>query len=207
MMKRSAATVRFMTQRTSDLAIRELQPGDRDTLLRVFEGLTEEQRILRYGSGMPRLMPSYLDQLTATDGLRHVALAADVDGLPVGIARYIVERPGTADFAIEVVDACTRRGIARVLLGGLTAIALQRGVSRFTMDIMGVNAPALGLARAMGAELRRDGSSFAGVVPLEPLAAALPGTFPARSRRLLPGRTTHAGPDRLVVGRIAELPF
>jgi GNAT superfamily N-acetyltransferase len=146
---------------------RELAPGDRDTLLAVFDGLTDEQRVLRYGSGMPRLMPSYLDLLTATDGCRHVAVAAEVDRRPVGIARYIVERPGTAEFAIEVVDAFTRRGIARQLLDRLTGIALQRGVCRFTMDIMGVNAPALALARRIGVELRRDGSSFAGTVHLE----------------------------------------
>lgn len=151
------------------VATRELASGDRETLLAVFEGLTDEQRMLRYGSGMPRLMPSYLDVLTATDGRRHVAIAAEVDRRPVGIARYIVERPGTAELAIEVVDAFTRRGIARQLVDRLTGIALQRGVCRFTVDINGVNAPALALARRIGVELRRDGSSFEGTVHLEML--------------------------------------
>ena len=152
------------------VTIRELQPGDHHTLLQVFEGLSDEQRVRRYGSGMPRLMPSYLHALTATDGSNHVALVAEADGRPVGIARYIVTRAGTAEFAIEVVDAFTRRGIARRLVDRLTATALQRGVGRFTMDIMGVNAPALAMARAMGAELRRDGTSFEGTVRLEALS-------------------------------------
>lgn len=148
------------------VTIRELAPGESDVLLRVFEGLTPEQRFLRYGTQLPRLPRRYVETLTSTDRSRHVALVAEIGGEPVGITRYVVVGPGTAECAVEVVDACTRRGIARQLLSELRLVARDRGVSRFVFHIQGSNRRALDLAGRAGIRLHFSQGSCDGVMPL-----------------------------------------
>lgn len=155
----------------TDFCIRELRPGETAVLIEVFDGLTDDQRALRYGTGLPRLPRAHLAQLTATDGERHVALAAEVGGRPVGIARYVVIKPGTAECAIEVIDAFTGRGIARALLAQLRQIAQTRGLSRFTMVILGSNRRAVELAQRAGVRLRLESGSYEGVIGLHDVEA------------------------------------
>lgn len=150
-----------------EVRLRELRDGETDVLRRVFEGLTDDQRALRYGTGLPRLRQAHLDVLCATDGVRHVAMVAEVDGEPVAIARYIVVGPGTAEDAVEVVDRFSGRGIARRLLAELAEVARARGVSRFTMDIVGRNRRAVDLARRAGARLHLERAAYSGVASLD----------------------------------------
>lgn len=163
-----------------DVRIRELHEGETDVLRRVFQGLTDDQRALRYGTGLPKLTQAHLDVLCATDGVRHVAFVAEVDGEPVAIARYIVIGPGTAEVAVEVVDHLSGRGIARRVLARLVEAARARGISRFTMDILGSNHRAADLARHAGARLRLEAGAYSGVMTLD-----RPSQIPhADSRRL-----------------------
>ena len=146
------------------VGVRELARGDTATVLAVFEGLSEAQRVLRFRTGMTRLPPSYLTALADLDGRRHVALVAEVGGRPVGIARYHLVDPPAAECAVEVVDRCTGLGIGRRLLEELRRVALRRGVEQVSVDIAATNARARRLARRAGVELRRDADTLVGAV-------------------------------------------
>lgn len=180
-----------------DVRIRELHEGETDVLRRVFQGLTDDQRALRYGTGLPRLTRAHLDVLCATDGVRHVAFVAEVDAEPVAIARYIVVGPGTAEVAVEVVDRFSGQGIARRVLSQLVEAARARGISRFTMDIVGSNHRAAELARDAGARLRLEAGAYSGVLSLDRPSRSLH----AISRRAATSQDAHIDAERAVAER------
>ena len=96
--------------------IRELGPGEFDVLDAVFAGLSPGSRFRRFHAASPRMLPAVRDALAAVDGCRHIAVAAYVDDVPVGIARLIAARDRPCDIAVEVVDRWQGRGIGTRLV-------------------------------------------------------------------------------------------
>ena len=100
------------------LSIRPLRDGESEVIAQVFDQLSRESAFLRFHSGMPCLPPTFLRRLSAVIPGTCEAYVAELDGLPVGVARWhrYPNEPGTADLAVEVADSVHRRGIATLLL-------------------------------------------------------------------------------------------
>lgn len=141
----------------SPVLIRPIQAGDGPLVADVFARLSDTSRWMQFLAAKKELSPAELRYLTEIDHRDHEALAAvdPADGRGVGIARYIrhVETPQAAEVAVTVVDDWQRRGVGTELLSRLTGRAVQEGIGRFTAVAAADNVAAIGLLRAMSAEL------------------------------------------------------
>jgi len=150
--------------------VRPQVPGDRPLLAEFFARLSDHSRYQRFFTGMPPKLPRLiLDALANVDGDRHVGLLAVRDGRVVGSARYLRRdgSPAIADFAFTVADELQGKGLGHTLLRELLAHAGRRGIRRFEFDVLATNDPALTIGKAVGARLRRDGTTLAGTIYIE----------------------------------------
>ncbi len=112
-----------------------------------------------------------LDRLTDTDSSRHVALVVTQgegrDERIVSVGRYQVraERPDVAEVSFLVEDAMQRRGIGTLLLDALAELARERGVRRFSADVLADNRQMLSVFRKAGYAL--SAATSYGVTQLE----------------------------------------
>jgi GNAT superfamily N-acetyltransferase len=163
---------------SGDVELRSLEVSDTAAVLAVFAGLSPRSRELRFLGPKPRLTPADVHRLTSVDQRDHVAVLASssADHRSIAIARFIrdKERPGTAEVAVEVVDAWQNRGVGTLLLGALVRRAVQVGVRRFTLLVSTENAAVLRMLRRRRGALSRVGIDH-GVVEY---AVSLEGELP-----------------------------
>jgi GNAT superfamily N-acetyltransferase len=134
------------------IALRPLRPGERDTVLEVFHGLSDRSRRLRFLGAKPRLPARDLDVLVDV-GCGHEAVTAyDVaSGRPIGLARFVRDGDGPeAEIAFEVVDEWQGRGVGRRLVAELARLAREQGILRLRAVVDRSNQPALALVRGLG---------------------------------------------------------
>jgi RimJ/RimL family protein N-acetyltransferase len=138
----------------------------------VFAGLSPRSRFLRFHSPLPRLSSQLRDSLADLDGHRRVALLAEAEGSPIGIAHFVATGPGEAEMAIAVVDAWQRRGVGTQLLTALTDLATDLGYARLTGSVLPENAAMLALAARLAPWPRPtwDGEVVRMELPLGPAA-------------------------------------
>ena len=164
----------------TEMLVRPIRPADKPALVRGFERLSDESVYQRFLSPMPELRPMDLVYLTEVDHHDHEALIAfDDHGEAVGVARYVrsTADPQRAEFAVTVVDAWQRRGVATELLRRLTARAKQEGVKTFTALLLAENYEMRGLLEKLGGFRLRDGASS--VIEVEAdLESMVPATQP-----------------------------
>jgi GNAT superfamily N-acetyltransferase len=153
--------------------LRPLARGDEATVSAVFDGLSPASRALRFLATTTQLTAPMLQLLADVDGWAHVAWFADVDGLAVGVARYVRVSADTAEIAVEVADVHHRRGIGSALMDAVVAVAHANGVSRLTATAYPTNAASVRLLRRLGVALRLSDGLLEGDAPVR---------LPARSR-------------------------
>jgi RimJ/RimL family protein N-acetyltransferase len=148
--------------------IRAIEPADKNRLAEGFQRLSPQSRYRRFFSHKNTLTVEELQRLTEFDGDEHFALGAfelsphGDDGDAVGVARFIrlPEDAETAELAIAVVDDRQGRGIGRLLLQRLLAVAHERGVKRIRCYVLAENERMRRLAEGMlgkAASIRREG--------------------------------------------------
>ena len=126
--------------------IRELRPGEPSVIDRIFAGLSEHSRYLRFHAPVPRLTGAYRRALAHVDST-HVALVAELRddhqpvGLPVGIVRLVELRPGHAELSVEVVDAMHRRGVGASLLRAAAQRAAAAGMRTAEGSVLAAQPP------------------------------------------------------------------
>jgi RimJ/RimL family protein N-acetyltransferase len=155
------------------ISIRPLPRGEATSAVdAVFAGLSPRSRFLRFHSPLPRLSPQLRESLADLDGHRRVAVLAEADGAPVGIAQFVATGPDEAEMAVAVVDAWHRRGIGTRLLTALTEVATDLGYARLTGSVLPENAAMLALAARLAPWPRPswDGEVVRVVLPLGPAA-------------------------------------
>jgi GNAT superfamily N-acetyltransferase len=132
-----------------------LVPGDRRPGREVFDAMSDRSRYFRFLAPTPRLPQSIARYLADVDHVRHVVLVARIeDGAgerSVGIGRYVRDRrePTIADVALAVGDAHQGRGIGRMLLAALGAVAGSNGVTEFSYYVHSANDACLALLRPL----------------------------------------------------------
>lgn len=169
-----------MIRRRPAIRIRLATPDDGAAVEQVFAGMSQASRRLRYLVSIDRLTPSMKQALLDVDGDRHVLLVAEVgprrSRRAVGLARYVVDGPGRAEIAYEVVDAWQGRGVGTRLLRRLVAVARERGLDVLHGSVLAENRASLALLHRVIPQLVvRQGVyefEFSAALTPQPLTAA-----------------------------------
>ena len=139
-----------------EVRLHELRSRQRELLKAFFAGCSPQAIRYRFMSSIKGPSDSLLDYLADADGSYHVALIVTQgqgdDEKIVAESRYVIfkDRPYAADIAFLVLDEVQRRGIATLMLHELMEIARNRGVTRFSADVLADNRPMLSLLRKIG---------------------------------------------------------
>jgi acyl-CoA synthetase (NDP forming)/L-amino acid N-acyltransferase YncA len=140
--------------------VRPIRPDDAELVARFHVNQSEESRYFRFFAPLPRLSARDLARFTQVDHVDRVALVATIGEDIVGIARFDAApvrpgRPRSAEVAFNISDAHQGRGLGSVLLEHLAAAARERGIRRFTADVLPSNAKMIGVFREAGFEVRQ----------------------------------------------------
>ncbi|MGH9754202.1 MAG: GNAT family N-acetyltransferase, partial [Blastocatellia bacterium] len=153
------------------LRVRAMRRDDRQALKDLFARCSPESIRFRFLHQVKELTEDMLDRLTDIDSSRHVALVVTQgegrDERIVAVGRYQVraERPDVAEVSFLVEDAMQRRGIGTLLLDALAELARERGVTRFSADVLADNRQMLSVFRKAGYAL--SATTSYGVTQLE----------------------------------------
>lgn len=164
------------------VSVRPVRKEDERSADAFFNWLSEETRYLRFMYQAKELTPEMMRGALAQDGLRRVPLVVEpivqAEGDPPAIAlgRYApTNDPFECEVAITVGDAWQGRGVGRVLLKRLIALAARGGYRSMSASVLSANAKMIGLARAFGFEITERSSGV--TVMQRPLVAGdhIPG--------------------------------
>jgi len=140
--------------------VRPIRAEDAEALQRFQMQQSEQSSYFRFFAPVSKLTDRELDFFTNVDYGDRVALVAvrpntkaddplsaeDV----IGVARYDIVAPGQANVAFNVADPMHGLGLGSVLLEHLAAAARERGVFRFTAEVLPDNLAMLAVFRDAG---------------------------------------------------------
>jgi RimJ/RimL family protein N-acetyltransferase len=127
--------------------IRSIRPEDKDLLAAGLADLSAETRYKRFLAPKPKLARGELRYLTEVDFFDHHAVLAVTWEEPerlVGVGRWVRNRdaPDTAEIAIVVGDPAQGQGAGTAIGEALADAAADRGIERFTAEVLPSNAAA-----------------------------------------------------------------
>ena len=175
----------------SALAIRQIEPEDKELLRDTYARLGEESRRRRFIVPAEELSGEDLAYLTEVDHRRHEALVGldPETGAIVGVARWF-RKPGereVAELAVAVVDERQGRGIGSALVEAINARAREEGILRYhaivsTDNVQVMEALERNGAVRTGSEDEPDTIHFEAEVPGEGVGAGLADGLRAAAR-------------------------
>jgi RimJ/RimL family protein N-acetyltransferase len=135
--------------------LREIRPDDREEVLQAFDRLSSESRYTRFMSHVKELSSQTLERAVHPETEGGLGLVAEIDAADgidiVAGARYYIQADGeTCEFAITVVDAWQRMGLASRLMRELIRAARARGLKHMEGFVLAQNSGMLNLARRLG---------------------------------------------------------
>ncbi len=186
------------------MALRPIEPADRDRLSAGFDALSPSSRRLRFLGSVSTLSDAHLRYLTEVDGHDHVAwVALDLDDPAApgfGVGRFVRLGPETvAEFSLTVLDTVQGHGVGQVLLAVLSIVAPTVGVDTLRGVVGRENERMAGWLLRLGAVSVDDGHdlTFDLSLPVDPGFSTSAAEFVetahqvrealAESERTLPG--------------------
>lgn len=149
--------------------IRPLEDTDGPGLVELFRRLSPETVYRRFFSPIHDPDAIGVAKLLDLDHRDREALAAIAGEQIVGVARY-GRLPGQsgAEMAVVVEDRWQRSGLSLRLLGGLSQLARERGITRFQAMIMPDNRAAIRMVKRAfpGASFALEGGDLLAELPL-----------------------------------------
>jgi GNAT superfamily N-acetyltransferase len=146
--------------------IRALRPQDRAEFVTAVERSSAESLYTRFFAPRRSFSEDEVAFFLNVDFVMHVALVAVVDegGRPAIVAggRYHVLSAGTAEAAFTVIDQYQGRGVGKLLLRHLAAIARDAGLKQLVADVLSSNMAMLKVFANSG--LRLTTTREAGIV-------------------------------------------
>ena len=147
-------TSEFVLHDRRTVRVRPLRPTDRAIYERAVVSLSPRSRYLRFFSPMEKPSERLLDQMTQTDGHRHVAYVALTpdETTAVGVVRYVqtADDPRAGEVAIAVADEWQGRGLGVQLLGRTVEHARLTGLESLAATTLAENPGAARLLQAAG---------------------------------------------------------
>lgn len=127
----------------SVVTLRRLTPEDADSIVRLYETLTDDERYYRFFT----MRPAHLQALArsiAECREDQCSIGAFGSGKLLGVANYFAcKDPGYAEVAIVVAHSEHLRGVGTALLRRLGETARQNGLHHFVADVLAENHPML----------------------------------------------------------------
>ncbi|CAN5285524.1 bifunctional GNAT family N-acetyltransferase/acetate--CoA ligase family protein [soil metagenome] len=146
--------------------LRPITPEDAEGLTGLHARSSERTRYLRFFGAYPRIPDRDLIRFTHVDYHDRVALVVVLGHDLVAVGRYErLEDPAEAEVAFLVEDAHQGRGLGSVLLEHLAAAARERGIGRFSAEVLAENAAMVRIFQDAGYVATRSFDD--GVVHLE----------------------------------------
>ena len=160
----------FIRSRTAEVALpgggtvrlRPVVAEDKAALVEGFRRLSPESRYRRFLAPIPELSEELLVELTEVDyrdRFAWMAFSLDEPGTPgMGVSRYVRDAtdPEVAEAAVTVIDDYHKRGLGRLLLEFLGAVALENGIKRFRGYALEENRAIRELLVGLGASMAHD---------------------------------------------------
>ncbi|MBL0142879.1 MAG: GNAT family N-acetyltransferase [Betaproteobacteria bacterium] len=138
--------------------IRAQSPDDREAMAAAARQTSERTRYLRFFAPKRSMSEREVAFLMDADFVNQVALVAilEEDGKPLvaGGGRYIIVKPGSAEVAFLVVDACQGLGIGSLLMRHLAILGRAAGLSELVAEVLPDNMPMLGVFRKSGCPMK-----------------------------------------------------
>ncbi len=119
--------------------IRPIRPEDAEMLVTFYSRVSERSKYYRFFSPMPQLSQRDVARFTRVDHVERVALVILLQGEMIAVGRFETIGDGEAEVAFLVEDRHQGRGIAQVLLEHLAAAGRERGLERFTAEVLPEN--------------------------------------------------------------------
>ena len=145
---------RFDTHDGRHLTLRPVREEDAGQLQMFFAGLSAASRRCRFHGTLSGISDACARRLSQVDSRREVAFVSTTRaGEVVAEARYSVNGPGSAEFAIAVGDRWTGLGVARRLMSLLVDEARAAGLHTLHGDVLADNNRMLNLMQRCGFQL------------------------------------------------------
>ena len=161
--------------------IRSLHPGDREGVLALHEGVSQDTLRLRFFTPSPAAGRAYVARLFDESNDESVALVAELRGRIAALATAELLSHERAEVAFLVSDEDRGRGLGSLLLEHLAALCREHGVTRFEAEVLADNYGMLGVFRAAGFTVTRRNQD--GEVSVELRTEVSPAAIDAADRR------------------------
>ncbi len=135
--------------------IRSLVPSDREGVLALHEGVSEDTLRLRFFTPSPAAGRAYVARLFDKSNNASVALVAVLRGRIAALATAELLSHERAEVAFLVSDEDRGRGLGSLLLEHLAALCREHGVTRFEAEVLADNYGMLGVFQAAGFAVTR----------------------------------------------------
>ncbi|MEV0681580.1 GNAT family N-acetyltransferase [Actinosynnema sp. NPDC050436] len=136
--------------------LRPITPDDAEKLLAFHGRLSERTRYFRYFGPYPRMPQRDVERFSTVDHADRVAFTALLGDDIVAVGRYDrLGGGGSAEVAFVVEDGHQGRGLGSILLEHLAAAARERGLSRFTAEVLAENGQMVRVFRDAGYSVSR----------------------------------------------------
>ena len=119
--------------------IRPIRAEDADLLVEFYSRVSDESKYYRFFSPMPTLSARDVSRFTQVDHDRRVALVMLLGGRMIAVGRYDADPEShepEAEVAFLVEDEHQGRGIAQLLLEHLAQAGRERGIERFSAEVL-----------------------------------------------------------------------
>ena len=134
--------------------LRPIHPEDAEKLVAFYGRVSDESKYYRFFAPYPKLSPRDIERFTTVDLDRRVAFVVTLHDEMIGIGRYDAVSETAAEVAFLVEDAHQGRGVGQLLLEHLAQAGRERGIQRFTADVLPSNTRMLQVFREMGYEVQ-----------------------------------------------------
>jgi acetyltransferase len=153
------------------LRMRPVRPEDEPMLQDLAAHMTHEDLRLRFFTSVRGLTHVAAARLSQLDYDREMALLAEHDGTPLGVAHFFTDPDKLrAEYAIAVRSDWKGRGLGYLLMTRLIDVARQRGIGELVGQVLRENEPMLQMCRELGFAIARDPADPAVMVVRKPLA-------------------------------------
>lgn len=119
--------------------LRPIRPTDGDALRAFHESLSDRTVYLRFFTAKRSLSDADVDYFTGVDHHDRVALVAIDAGAMIGVCRFDSVGDGSAEVAFVIRDDRQGLGLGSLMLEHLVAIGRERGLTRFTAEVLPEN--------------------------------------------------------------------
>jgi len=152
------------------LRMRPLRPEDEPMLQDLAAHMTHEDLRRRFFASVQGLTHVVAARLSQLDYDREMALLAECDGTPLGVAHFFADPDKLrAEYAIAVRSDWKGRGLGYLLMKRLIDVARQRGIGELVGQVLRENEPMLQMCRELGFAIAPEPADPAVMLVRKPL--------------------------------------